>query len=31
MLVAAQWPTKPDPEGPENDGAFFPGRREQAA
>ena len=26
MLVAAQWPTSADPPGPENDGAFFPGR-----
>jgi hypothetical protein len=26
MLVAAQWPTSVDPAGPENDGAYFPGR-----
>src|SRR5271166_7189185 len=26
MLVAAQWPTSAAPPGPDNDGAFFPGR-----
>ena len=26
MLVAAQWPTSRDPPGPDNDGAYFPGR-----
>ncbi len=26
MLVAAQWPTRVGPPGPDNDGAFFPGR-----
>jgi hypothetical protein len=26
MLVAAQWPTSRDPPGPENDGAYVPGR-----
>src|SRR5271165_4817130 len=26
MLVAVQWPTSADPPGPDNDGAFFPGR-----
>jgi len=26
MLVAAQWPTATAPPGPDNDGAFFPGR-----
>jgi hypothetical protein len=25
MLVASQWPTKPDPISPQNDGAYFPG------
>jgi hypothetical protein len=25
MLVASQWPTKPDPVSPQNDGAYFPG------
>ena len=28
MLVAAQWPTSSDPPGPDNDGAYFPGRSE---
>lgn len=26
MLVASQWPSKPDPAGPQNDGAYFPGQ-----
>lgn len=26
MLVAAQWPTSAAPPGPDNDGAYFPGR-----
>ncbi len=25
MLVASQWPTMPEPPGPQNDGRFFPG------
>jgi hypothetical protein len=25
MLVATQWPTVPNPRGPQNDGAYFPG------
>ena len=25
MLVASQWPTVPQPPGPQNDGTFFPG------
>jgi hypothetical protein len=31
MLVAVQWPTSGDPSGPDNDGAYFPGRPEVAA
>jgi hypothetical protein len=30
MLVAAQWPTSDRPPGPDNDGAFFPGRTDGA-
>ena len=30
MLVAVQWPTSKDPPGPDNDGAYFPGRPEAA-
>ena len=26
MLVASQWPTIPDPPGPQNDGGYFPGQ-----
>lgn len=29
MLVMTQWPTAPQPNSPENDGAFFPGARTQ--
>ena len=31
MLVAAQWPTSAAPPGPDNDGAFFPGRTDAPA
>jgi len=31
MLVAVQWPTSKAPPGPDNDGAFFPGRPERAS
>jgi hypothetical protein len=26
MLVASQWPTIPEPTGPQNDGGYFPGQ-----
>ena len=30
MLVASQWPTEPQPVGPQNDGRYFPGFRADA-
>jgi Cu/Ag efflux protein CusF len=30
MLVATQWPTEPQPVGPQNDGRYFPGLRADA-
>ena len=30
MLVAVQWPTSADAPGPDNDGAYFPGRPDAA-
>jgi Cu/Ag efflux protein CusF len=30
MLVASQWPTEPQPNGPQNDGRYFPGFRADA-
>ncbi len=30
MLVASQWPTEPQPDGPQNDGRYFPGVRADA-